>query len=323
MSSTRNFNSPGIFAENASTTIPPTPIAGASYRDAANGTDEVPNGWQYGTRVDSKDWNQIMYLATSMLDMMDKKGLLGWTSLTVYSEPAVAFGSDGKIYKWLQESGPGTAAGARDPVSEPLYWSEFGNQSQLIDSLRINVASASNINLTTAAPSTRHINITGTTTINGFTVEAGLCYFVRFGGVMTITNGASIVTQTGASIVTAVGDTCIIRATANNTVEILCGNFLSQRALGSGQTWQNLTTSRSSGVTYTNDTGRSIAFSVSVDTVTGAETATVSVGGTILYTGDGGIAGMTASLGEFIVPPGATYSVSVSSSTITRWVELR
>jgi len=38
---------------------------------------------------------------------------------------------------------------------------------------------------------------------------------------LTITNGASLVTQLGRNIVTVAGDTCIIRATAANTVELL------------------------------------------------------------------------------------------------------
>lgn len=90
-----------------------------------------------------------------------------------------------------------------------------------LDTTRIDVASASTVDLTTNAPNTRHINITGTTTITGFTVAAGKAYFVRFDNALTITNSASLVTQFGRNIVTVAGDTCILRATAANTVEIL------------------------------------------------------------------------------------------------------
>lgn len=90
-----------------------------------------------------------------------------------------------------------------------------------LDTTRIDVASASTVNLTTGAPNTRHINITGTTTITGFTVAAGKTYFVRFDNSLTLTNGASLVTQLGRNIITVAGDTCILRATAANTVEIL------------------------------------------------------------------------------------------------------
>ena len=93
---------------------------------------------------------------------------------------------------------------------------------ETLSTTRIDVASASTIDLTASAPDTRHINITGTTAINGFTVASGLCYFARFDGSLTMTNGAGLVTQTGANIVTQAGDTCLLRATANNVVEVLC-----------------------------------------------------------------------------------------------------
>lgn len=90
-----------------------------------------------------------------------------------------------------------------------------------LDSVLANVSSASTVNLTTGAPDTRHINITGTTRITGFTVEAGRAYFVRFDSALTLTNSGSIVTQSGANITTSAGDTCIIRSTAANVVEVL------------------------------------------------------------------------------------------------------
>ena len=89
--------------------------------------------------------------------------------------------------------------------------------------LRIDVASASTVDLTVTGPAeTRNINITGITTINGFTIPAGGIYFVRFNAALTLTNSASLVTQRGGNITTGAGDSCILRATAVNTVEILC-----------------------------------------------------------------------------------------------------
>lgn len=124
MSSTRDFESPGVFASSATTTIPPTPIAGVSYRDAVGGTDDVQNGWRYGTRVESQDFNQIMFLVTSMLGAIDKKGVIGWSDQVDYDESAITFGSDGQLYLWLQASGPNNG-GVRDPISSPAYWQDF------------------------------------------------------------------------------------------------------------------------------------------------------------------------------------------------------
>lgn len=97
-----------------------------------------------------------------------------------------------------------------------------GIQSILpIAQTRVDVASATTVNLTTSVPSNDHINITGTTTITSFTVASGRLFFVRFNGSLTLTNNGAIVTQTGGNITTRAGDTCIIRAIAANNVEVL------------------------------------------------------------------------------------------------------
>jgi hypothetical protein len=96
-----------------------------------------------------------------------------------------------------------------------------GGGTDYLNTTRIDVASATTLDLTTNAPNTRNINITGTPAITGVTVSIGQLYFVRFNAALTLTNNANIVTQTGANITTAAGDTCILRATASNTVEVL------------------------------------------------------------------------------------------------------
>ena len=97
-----------------------------------------------------------------------------------------------------------------------------GVQSILpVQQARIDVASASTVNLTTAAPNTDHINLTGTTTINAFTVAAGRLIFVRFSGTMVLASGAAITTQTGGNITARNGDTCVLRALSANVVEVL------------------------------------------------------------------------------------------------------
>ena len=136
-----------------------------------------------------------------------------------------------------------TAAGDRaiiTPIGNPASgWQVLAYQradgsaltasNDLLNTTRIDVASASTVNLTSSAPNTRNINITGTTTITAFTVAVGQTYFVRFDNSLTLTNNANIVTQTGANIETRAGDTCIIRATAANTVEVLAYTTASPR----------------------------------------------------------------------------------------------
>lgn len=95
------------------------------------------------------------------------------------------------------------------------------NTKDPLNTTRVDVASAATVNLTTAAGDSRHINLTGSTAITKFTVAVGRCYFVRFDGSIRLTVGANISTNTGYSINAANGDTCIIRATAADVVEVL------------------------------------------------------------------------------------------------------
>lgn len=85
------------------------------------------------------------------------------------------------------------------------------------------VAAASTINLTTGAPNTIQLAISGTgVTINGFTVAANRWFFVKMTGASnTLVNSASLVTGRGANIQAVAGDTFLMRATSANTVEIL------------------------------------------------------------------------------------------------------
>lgn len=98
---------------------------------------------------------------------------------------------------------------------------KLDSSARLLDTNRTDVASATTVDLTALVPNTRHINITGTTTITGFTVANSLTYFVRFNASLTLTNNANIITQTGSNITTQAGDTCILRAISANVVEVL------------------------------------------------------------------------------------------------------
>lgn len=184
------------------------------------------------------------------------------------------------------------------------------------------IASASTVNLTTGAPNTSQITITGTASISAFTVAASRAFVVSFSGACTLVNSDALVTGTGSNIQCADGDSCIVRATAANAVEILCGNFLSESALGArGQTWQNLTGSRSSGVTYTNTTGRPIDVSIHGTNASGIVGLTLMVYGVVVAI-QGTPANQSSHVSS-IIPPGATYSCSISGASTYTWAELR
>lgn len=91
--------------------------------------------------------------------------------------------------------------------------------------------------------------------------------------------------------------------------------------LGVGQTWQDVTSSRSNGVTYTNNTGKPIQVVISVFSTNSAESNVLNVGGVTLLDGDLGVGGMISTQ-SFVVPSGVSYSFTTTTQ-IRSWSELR
>lgn len=159
---------------------------------------------------------------------------------------------------------------------------------------------------------------------NGGTGEAGTITGVLYG------NGTSAHTQASAAqIVSAIGSTPV--SYANN----VSGGYVtsvngSQGAVtvggvGTGQSWQNVTGSRSIGSSYTNSTSNPIMVVVSV--LNGNNTATLNfyVGGVQVGYVSHDLTSVGNSVGSpitFIVPVGASYSTS-GSCTSYLWAELR
>ncbi len=101
-------------------------------------------------------------------------------------------------------------------------------------------------------------------------------------------------------------------AAGSNTVTIPASTgtaALTSDVIGVSQTWQVLTSSRASGVTYTNSTGKPIMVAIY------GGSSTVSVGGVVVGT----IGGVNSTV-SVIVPNGATY---ISSANMVAWAELR
>jgi hypothetical protein len=100
---------------------------------------------------------------------------------------------------------------------------------------------------------------------------------------------------------------------------------LTSNVIGVGQTWQNVTSSRTYGTTYTNSTGKPIVVNVSVYGNINNDNQ-LKVDGVIVCVYDGGsyANSITITLSA-IVPAGSTYQVTASSGTptITYWAELR
>lgn len=112
-------------------------------------------------------------------------------------------------------------------------------------------------------------------------------------------------------------------ATAPSLIQGVGGNSrINMQSLGYGQTWQDVTVSRAHGTTYYNTTGRPITVSGYSTNGTGQNLASIVNGYTITTANwDSNSRGYF----HFVVPPGASYSVSLSSgtSTLNKWSELR
>lgn len=94
-------------------------------------------------------------------------------------------------------------------------------------------------------------------------------------------------------------------------------------SLGYGQTWTDVTASRVSATTYTNTTGKPIMLSV-WGAASGTASIVVTVSGIIVSVYQvNSLPGVANTACMAIVPPGATYSVTITAASISKWIELR
>lgn len=93
-------------------------------------------------------------------------------------------------------------------------------------------------------------------------------------------------------------------------------------AIGVGQTWQNFTSSRSLGTTYTNNTGRSIQVYIGIQSSSQTNFASATISGLTFY---GSITTNSShfSIISVIIPNGISYSANMGSASGYFWYELR
>lgn len=121
----RNVTIKGVFAENATTTIPQTPVAGTSYRDATTTQSEMNAGFPFKTIVDSSKFNEALYEYSAITKMQEKYGFVPWSNLTDYETGSFCLATDGMLYQALQASGPSSSA--INPVNDTsaTYWKKI------------------------------------------------------------------------------------------------------------------------------------------------------------------------------------------------------
>jgi hypothetical protein len=111
-----------------------------------------------------------------------------------------------------------TGAGTGDMLAANNL-SDVSNKKTSLDNLSVHgsdIASATTTNLETSTGDL--IDVTGTTTITAITLNDGHERTVRFTGILTLTNGASLVLPGAANITTAAGDFAVFRGYAASVV---------------------------------------------------------------------------------------------------------
>jgi hypothetical protein len=137
--------------------------------------------------------------------------------------------------------------------------------------------------------------------------------------------GTGSTTLTANNVLLGNGTSALQAVAPSTTGNVLTSNgttwtsaAIPQTGIGIGQTWQNVTGSRSAGTTYTNSTGKPIFVSLSC---LGTASASFSIDGIQVSEigGSGPVRGMMGG----IVPNGSTYVTGGSGLTIDVWAELR
>ena len=116
----REFTIPGIWAEEAETTIPIPPEPGVAYRKPEINLAEWKRGWPYKKIVDSRKWNQLLYMLTGIIQSLEQAGILTWSEHTEYSVNAITMSADGVLYQATAASGPNS--GGAKPPPDNSYW---------------------------------------------------------------------------------------------------------------------------------------------------------------------------------------------------------
>lgn len=115
----RNTTLPGIWAENAQTTIPTPPVAGVTYRDTTLNSTAIDKAWPFKTIVDSSDFNQHAFLQDTLIKEAEQYGVMRWNNTTTYKEGGYCLGQDKKLYQALRDNQ------GKEPTANTDDWKVF------------------------------------------------------------------------------------------------------------------------------------------------------------------------------------------------------
>jgi hypothetical protein len=107
----------GVWAGDGVTTIPPTPIAGTTYRDPNVTEAIIRAGAVYDAVANSANFNQFLYVVSLILEQMRTQGILTYANDVDYTVDAIVLASNGNLYKAKVANGPGSTV--VDPAVAP------------------------------------------------------------------------------------------------------------------------------------------------------------------------------------------------------------
>jgi hypothetical protein len=150
------------------------------------------------------------------------------------------------------------------------------------------------------------------------------------GGLVTAGDASgTLQIQTGGTTAITVGATQNVTAAGNVTVtgSLTAGSYVGVPSTGLGvdQTWQNVSVTRVSGTTYINTTGKPIC-GVYGTGGSGTQTQlTININGTgaFIFAMCNLPSGIAVASGTVIIPPNASYVITVSSGALSFAWELR
>lgn len=113
-------------------------------------------------------------------------------------------------------------------------------------------------------------------------------------------------------------------ATAPSLVQGVGGQALtSLSSFGYGQTWQNVTASRSASTVFTNTSGKAIQVAITSVGATTNIVFTFLINGVVIQSSGVQSAGTGIIYVGSTVPHGSTYSLQIASGALSTWLELR
>lgn len=305
--------------------IPDTPQSGADPRLASWSEGFGPITMQPltsgGKPPEGPDFNGILSALSEHIVYQNGGGIYTFSQEYVdktggYDKDSVLIGDDGSAL-WVSLSDNNTENfNTATPPTEWIKISFTGVEQQIEDILNL---------LALKADKTIQV-IAGTGLSGGGNLQANRTLSVDYGttaGTAAQGNDERIVNSVQTS-----GDQTIegtktfssfpVTPSAAPTANYQVANkkYVDDNAIGVGQTWQDVTSNRVAGTTYTNTTGRSIQLQITFDSKSGDN---FIVGGITTGMGDASSAMIVINT---VIPAGVTYRLT-GWATMKAWLELR